>query len=452
MKKVLNLLVALVVTTAVGIVGVDARTVGKSIDANACEEIYTNYYILLEANSEGYFNEVKFSNTYHTDMAEYLNNSYQIRNFDSYNVGYGDTVVNTNSKDSSDGISSMSLSEFYRIYKKSAKTNGAFQEGRNNYIVAHNWYKVVNGEENRGGDGIDFTGLATKDLIAASINADISITRKSEISYRYENPFKLQISRQYAGYLTGTPVKNEGEYWYLQPAVYYVQYCSPKERTVAEDTYYHVYYRSNTSDLVTNMPQDITVNTDRDTYISSNTPRRTGYTFLGWSPYASDQSANSNYRGGSLYTRRSDITLYAIWKKDEVVTPAETYYHVSYRPNTTDYVVNMPNPSDVTVNTKNDIYIASETPVREGYDFMGWSPDAYVATGDNNYRGGTLYQARKDLVLYAIWKKKETPTNPVIPDNPKTGITDYLVPFGGVVSISGLGLGILKKKKTFKQF
>ncbi len=51
-------------------------------------------------------------------------------------------------------------------------------------------------------------------------------------------------------------------------------------------------------------------------YLSSTIPTRSGYTFLGWS--TSSTATNAIYSAGSSYTINSNITLYAVWQKNEV--------------------------------------------------------------------------------------------------------------------------------------
>ena len=51
-------------------------------------------------------------------------------------------------------------------------------------------------------------------------------------------------------------------------------------------------------------------------YLSSTIPTRSGYTFLGWS--TSSTATNATYSAGSSYTINSNITLYAVWQKNEV--------------------------------------------------------------------------------------------------------------------------------------
>lgn len=50
--------------------------------------------------------------------------------------------------------------------------------------------------------------------------------------------------------------------------------------------------------------------------LSADKPLREGYTFLGW---ATESGGSSVYQPGAKYTEDKDITLYAVWKKNEVL-------------------------------------------------------------------------------------------------------------------------------------
>lgn len=420
-----------------GVTCVNAATATKNIDSTTCETVYTNYYFFLDANTKTYFNQGELSDIYHNTIAEYHNNSY-LTNFDTNNIGYGKMDVSTTSTTSKDGISSMSLTDYYNIALKSHKFNGAFTEGNNNYIVSHNWYRVNNdGTTTPGGKGFDYSQYSTNALIGATVNAKSDFTVLSNISKSAENPFKIRINRNYTGYLTSTPLKSGSSEWYLQPAVYYIQYCAPKE--VGK---YTIEYDGN-ADGVANVPSKQVTTEGQCTNISNVKPARTGYTFLGWSRSADSTVADDTYAPGKEYCgTEGNIKLFAIWKKETRET-----YTVYYRENTTDTVSNM--PLNETVDVNNDTSISNNTPQRNGYTFVGWSTDAKATSRDEAFVPGAPYTDRKDLELFAIWKKNDAP---VLPENPKTGISDYIIPVSGVIGASGIGLGILKKKKNiFKQ-
>ena len=362
MKGLVSLLLALTLSTGV----VDAATQTRKIDASACDTVYTNYYFFLEANTPAYFNSKPLNMVTTSNIAKYNNNSYQISNFDRYNVGYGQVAVNGNTYTSADGITSMSLYDFYSIMLNSKFTNGAFTRGNNNYIISHDWYTIdtKNGQMYEHLRQTGATSTNIQSMINATLNANATLTLNSIVSPYEQSPFNIRIDRNYYGYLTGRPNRIENADWYYHPAVYYVQYCSPKTTVQpAPVEYYNVYYRSRTNDVVTDMPIDTKHKTTENMTISKSIPKRAGYTFVGWTTDSASQVANPLYGPG------------------------------------------------------------------------------------------TTYSDRKELILYAVWQKnQEKPVNPIIPDNPQTGISDYLIPFGGVISASGIALGILKKKKGFKQF
>ena len=81
-------------------------------------------------------------------------------------------------------------------------------------------------------------------------------------------------------------------------------------------------YDKNTTDTVTSMPttpltQALTGTTTSHTFtISSNTPRRSGYTFLGWSKNSTATTASYTARK-TISVGNETITLYAVWEIDK---------------------------------------------------------------------------------------------------------------------------------------
>ncbi len=448
MKKFLTTFVLTTFALLSFIGGVSADS-SRRINASACETIYTNYYFFLSANTTSYFAQVDPSTLYHDTIAEYHNNSYQISNFNQNNIGYGKVALSRTSRTSNDGITSMSMDDFYDAYLRASNTNGSFTTGTKNYIVSHDWYSLnPDGSANHSTDGLRFAGYSRQALKAASIDANVEFTLNSNVSPLFANPFQIRIQRRYTGYLTDSPVANGENSWYLQPAVYYIQYCSPVQMT----SEYAIRYDGNGTN-VSNVPSTQPVRAGGSLNVSSTRPVREGYTFLGWSENKTDTTGNPRYNPGNLVNNiQNDITLYAIWVlNSNNPTPTPSTYTVTYNKNATDTVNNM--PSNSTVPTDQDVLIASNRPERSGFTFLGWATDSRVTVADPNYAPGVPYTDRKNLTLYAIWQRNNTPSNPPsdLPGNPQTGISDYLIPFGSVLSASGLGLGLLKKKKMFKQ-
>ncbi len=81
---------------------------------------------------------------------------------------------------------------------------------------------------------------------------------------------------------------------------------------------------------------------------------------------------------------------------------------LTFDPNTTDKVENMPKPPKRTVykNEPIDLSDLSE-PTREGYAFVGWSNDEKATTGTTKFEN---YSIKENTTLYAIWAKQCTVT------------------------------------------
>lgn len=452
MKNLFKGLGLAAVCLAASLMTVDAASINKT----SCGTVYTNYYFLLDANTTSYFSN-GYLNNVHKTVGEYQNNSY-LTTFNSNNVGYGQVNITKSTSTSSDGITSMSLNDYYTYFLNATNRGGAYTSGTKNYISAHSWYRVNSDNSwTQGGEGLNLANYSKNALINATLNANSSITRISPISSNNVNPFQLQITRNYYGYLTNSPITYGNEQWYLHPAVYYVQYCSTKNTntdTDDKDEYTVTYYPN--ADNVTNVPSKQYADEDECLKLSTKTPVKDGYTFLGWSTNPDATNGSSAYRPGAQYCgENGNLKLYAIWSKDAV---APSTYKVNYNANTTETVTNM--PTNAVVDSNNNYTISSSIPVRNSYTFNGWSTDANASTP--NYAIGSIYTEKKDLTLYAIWTKNAGAKNPATPDkpnggsgtvpNPQTGISDFLLPLGGISASAGAVLTFLKKKNSFRQF
>lgn len=127
-----------------------------------------------------------------------------------------------------------------------------------------------------------------------------------------------------------------------------------------------------------------------DLTLSSTTPTRSGYTFMGWGTSASDTSVD--YAAGAKYTSNAAITLYAIWRKTVTIT---------YNANggtgapsaSTGYIYN--------ANTNVSITLSSTKPSRTGYTFKGWGTSTTDTSVD--YNPNTAYTFSASATIYAIW-------------------------------------------------
>lgn len=153
-----------------------------------------------------------------------------------------------------------------------------------------------------------------------------------------------------------------------------------------------VTFNSNVEDgSVTNMPSNITVEESRN-IVLPNEPYRAGYEFKGWS--TSQLGTSTLYAPGNPYNVEGHVTMYAIWNKIyTVILDANSGGEpVSGLPFT-----NREIPKGET--------IILEKLTREGYEFNGWKESLDSST---IYPAGTNYVIKKDVTLYADWKKIET--------------------------------------------
>ena len=463
-----NILKSLIVATLLLVVNSANAASTKAIDKNACETVYTNYYLLLEANSQEYFYNAKQDpfTLIHENRGTFVNNVWRT-DFDADNVGYGVVNISTNTKLSSDKLARWTLNEYYTFRAlASASANGNYIDGNNTYITNHTFEsKNTNGTWTQRGYGLSLHPITTNEYINATYDASATITNVSPINYNTID-FTVYVKRSgFSNYGTNrTPIVNDNINWLFNPQVFYVQYCSPK---VVEKT---ITYKSNAgSDVVTNMPSKQKFTSYRTT-LSTKVPQRNGYTFIGWSKNSNASVNDDLYDIGAEYVGDS-TTLYAIWKKNS--DPIVGVYRISYVGNAAG-VTNL--PSDDVRYLNENTQISSLTPQLSGYTFLGWNTDAKAKTADAKFAPNAVITDRKDITLYAIWKKNEasvtpinnnqnnndgkniTPGNPnnnsknLLPENPNTGVEDYILPVGIVSLISLGGLALLKKKRTFIKF
>ena len=304
----------LVVATLFMLFGNNVYAVTSSKEIGTCNEIYTNYYLFLEANTSSFFSNPVTK----TNVGTFENSYFQV-DFDTTNVGYGQVKIDTTTSTSDDNITSWSLEDYYRRLLMIGSDN-SYKDGNITYFGHSKWYDEIQNTNNRveRSDHYDVSEKDINTLIKATVDAESEIERESLISNE-PSEMNLKITRSYNGTGNATGIDSGDYTWYLQPQVYYVRYC--KKDTV--ENKYKVSYDKNTTDNVTNMPEESSHNSNEDATLSNLIPEREGYRFLGWSTNILD---NGNlYKPGEIYTDRKDITLYAIWQQDaEPTAPDNT--------------------------------------------------------------------------------------------------------------------------------
>lgn len=126
---------------------------------------------------------------------------------------------------------------------------------------------------------------------------------------------------------------------------------------------------------------------NKDVTLSSKTPTRSGYAFLGWG--ISNSSTSISYYAGNTYSDNKNITLYAIWKNTYTVT-----YNANGGSNA---------PSNQTKIEDESLLLTSSSPTRSDYSFKGWATSSSSTT--IAYKSGDYYEENRNIILYAVWKK-----------------------------------------------
>ncbi len=89
-------------------------------------------------------------------------------------------------------------------------------------------------------------------------------------------------------------------------------------------TYYTLSYNANGG---SGAPSSQCVKANTGFYLSSTKPTRSGYAFLGWS--TNKNATSASYSAGAGVRISSNITLYAVWKKNATVTPTSVSLNYS---------------------------------------------------------------------------------------------------------------------------
>ena len=153
-----------------------------------------------------------------------------------------------------------------------------------------------------------------------------------------------------------------------------------------------------------------------------------GYEFVGWAKEAKKNPTIFDFNTAGTTATQTTYTIYLVAKK---AVPPTVTYTLTYYPNTTDLVTNMPRPNPVTQKSSTSpvtFTVSSAIPAREGYNFLGWNgkPDATTPTVQPGNWVTTPATATR---LYAVWQSNTPPTDkPAKPtENDVTGVVVDIV-------------------------
>lgn len=153
-----------------------------------------------------------------------------------------------------------------------------------------------------------------------------------------------------------------------------------------------------------------------------------GYEFVGWAKEAKENPTIYDFNVAGTTATQTTYTIYLVAKK---AVPPTVTYTLTYYPNTTDLVTNMPSPNPVTQKSSTSpvtFTVSSAIPAREGYNFLGWNgkPDATTPTVQP---GNWVTTPATATNLYAVWQSNTPPTDkPAKPtENDVTGVVVDIV-------------------------
>lgn len=150
-----------------------------------------------------------------------------------------------------------------------------------------------------------------------------------------------------------------------------------------------------------------------------------GYEFVGWAKEAKKNPTIYDFNTAGTTATQTTYTIYLVAKK---AVPPTVTYTLTYYPNTTDLVTNMPSPNPVTQKSSTSpvtFTVSSAIPAREGYNFLGWNgkPDATTPTVQP---GNWVTTPATTTRLYAVWQSNTPPIDK--PDKPtENDVTGVIV-------------------------
>ena len=219
------------------------------------------------------------------------------------------------------------------------------------YTPTYNYYLRYDAN---GGTGVPNTQSILK-TTATSVTFRVSSTEPTRTGYTFLG-WSFDSTATLADYVGGDTV-------YL--------YSGNPDRTlyaVWKKFYTYSYlYNANTTDTVTNMPENQSASSSETTYsfdIRGNVPTRTGYIFNGWALVSSGGGSiySPNDPGPQLNTNKTSITLYAQW------SPRTYTITVNYYDDTSEAGLSISGGGSY---QHGSVATLTATP-RTGYTFDGW--------------------------------------------------------------------------------
>lgn len=173
--------------------------------------------------------------------------------------------------------------------------------------------------------------------------------------------------------------------------------------TVKNDVVYNSFtlaYNANGGSGAPTSSSDSSTKSYYDTTVSTVKPTKSGYDFKGWStdPY----STSPDYQPGATIRLYPGTTyLYAVWEA------RTTYWYLNYDAREGSGAPSNQSTLVSSGATSATFTISSTKPVRDGYDFLGWSKTSGATTASFQ-PGGSITVSSSSTTLYAVWSQTVT--------------------------------------------
>ena len=123
--------------------------------------------------------------------------------------------------------------------------------------------------------------------------------------------------------------------------------------------------------------------------ITSGAPTREGYTLWGWSRTPDPSGDDDVYPGGHELTTSENMTLYAIWTENPVITYVITY----------DAGPGKNAPAAQYVPERETVRLRTQVPTYEAHKFACWG----IADSSSTWKPGEWFGLRRTVTLVALW-------------------------------------------------
>lgn len=449
MNKIFKYLGALSIA---GAIGLNAMNVSAELQCAADETVHTNYYMFLDVQASSDYKRLIEAATSTKPYTQW-NGAKKYNNIKNSTQGEnGDVNITMGSKSTNSGAPmSWTVEEFwekfYRAYYNKDSHN-VYEDATNNtsYMTHETWVSYGDNwtspqdKSHANTERMDrlmdhlrdnMSNIGNSTLVRSGTSIPkTEITAPADLWTSLNDEYEFRVKRTFStdDIKEGIPLNNTN--WTYSPAVHFARFCVKNTNNPQPSTKKTITYDMNTTDPVSNpTPNDEFTGCTNIRPASIETgPKRTGWTFLGWSTNASSTLPDSQYALGKQYCDES-ITLHAVWSKDQTGP-----YKVEYNANGGKGA-----PATQNGQSGQTINLSTQKPTLAGNNFLGWSRDSKAKEPDPMFDPGDPYDGKLgDITLYAVWQTQ-------------TGVSAHLIAFAAVAIGAGVALVVAKKKNLFRQ-